>query len=159
MQRIRKYFPRAQFALEVKQRINFSLLKEGGQPSKTLFACSVCPDEINHYPTSLNYRLARGAGKCFYMGGLAGIPFVGRVGYNAFTAHIPNDGNLVVLFAPHVGCSPEGDLGLFLRDGQSVYDNACKEAIAAYKWLQSNQWEPIHDKNAPVVVPKDTDPY
>ena len=119
----------------------------------------MCPDEINHYPTSLNYRLARGAGKCFYMGGLAGIPFVGRVGYNAFTAHIPNDGNLVVLFAPHVGCTPEGDLGLFLRDGQSVYDNACKEAIAAYKWLQSNQWEPIHDKNAPVVVPKGTDPY
>ena len=59
------------------------------------------------------------------MGGLAGIPFIGKVGYNAFTSHMPEGGNLVVLFAPHVGCSPEGDLGSYLRDGQSIPDIAC----------------------------------
>ena len=85
MLKIKKYFPQAQFAIELNQRINFALLKEGSRPSNTLFACSVCPDEINHYPNSLNNRLSRVAGKCFYMGGLAGIPFIGKVGYNAFT--------------------------------------------------------------------------
>ena len=78
MQKIRRYFPGAQFAIELKQRINFSLLKAGGRPSSTLFACSVCPDEINHYPNSLNARLSRGAGKACYMGGLGGIPFLGK---------------------------------------------------------------------------------
>ena len=108
MFRIRKSFPTAQFAVECHQRINYALLREGSRPSNTLFAASVCPDEINHYPQSLNSRLNRVAGKCFYMGGLGGIPFVGKVGYGAFTAHMPSNGNLVILFCPHVGVSPDG---------------------------------------------------
>ena len=103
--------------MELNQRINFALLKEGSRPSNTLFACSVCPDEINHYPNSLNNRLSRVAGKCFYMGGLAGIPFIGKVGYNAFTSHMPYGGNLVILFAPHVGITQDGEFGKFGRDG------------------------------------------
>ena len=141
MMKIKKYFPRAQFAIELHQRINFALLKEGSRPSNTLFACSVCPDEINHYPNSLNNRLSRVAGKCFYMGGLAGVPFIGKVGYNAFTSHMPEGGNLVILFSPHVGVTPDGDFGKFDRDGQDFHDNACGAAVAAYKFLMDNEWE------------------
>ena len=142
MFKLKRYFPQAQFSLDCHQRINYALLREGSRPANTLFACSVCPDEINHYPQSLNNRLSRVAGKCFYMGGLGGIPFTGKVGYNAFTAHMPDNGNLVILFCPHVGITPDGEFGKFDREGQEGHDVACGAAIGAYRWLETNEWEP-----------------
>lgn len=156
---ITKHFPTAQSAIELNQRITFTLIKEGSRRKNTLFAASVCPDEINHYPNSLNNRLSRGAGKCFYMGGLAGIPFIGKVGYNAFTSHMPVQGNLVILFSPHIGVTPDGEFGKFAREGQDTEDNACGAAIAAFRWLQTNDWEPQNDKEAKVQVPNDTDTF
>ena len=51
------------------------------------------------------------------MGGLAGVPFIGKVGYNAFTAHVPKGGNLVILFSPHLGITPDGNFGKYARFG------------------------------------------
>jgi hypothetical protein len=31
------------------------------------------------------------------------MPFVGKTGWGAFSSHCPEDGNIVILFAPHVG--------------------------------------------------------
>jgi hypothetical protein len=42
----------------------------------TLFAASLCPDEINHHENSLTSKLHWS--ECFQMGGLAGIPFPGE---------------------------------------------------------------------------------
>jgi hypothetical protein len=42
---------------------------------------------------------------------LAGIPFTGKTGFTAFSHHIPDNGNLFVLFAPHVGISKSGRIG------------------------------------------------
>ena len=42
-------------------------------------------------------------GENFNMGGLAGIPFVGKSGFNAFTSHIPENGHLLIAYGPHVG--------------------------------------------------------
>ncbi len=53
----------------------------GFSNDNTLFASSVCVDEINHFETSLNNRLKNFWNGCFYMGGLGGIPFIGKVGY------------------------------------------------------------------------------
>ena len=72
---------------------------------------------------------------------------------------MPNGGNLVVLFSPHVGCTPEGDFGKFSRDGQDFNDHACGAAIAAYKWLENNEWEPIHEKLVRVKIPTETDAF
>ena len=47
------------------------------------------------------------------MGGLGSLPFIGKVGFGAFAAHVPKDGNLVILFGPHVGIGPNGILGDF----------------------------------------------
>ena len=142
MLRIRKHFPRAAFTMELHQRINFALLKEGSRRDNTLFACSVCPDEINHYTNSLHNRLGRVSKRTFYMGGLSGIPFIGSLGYNAFTAHMPRGGNLVIQFSPHVGVTPDGEFGKFARPGQDAHDSACGAAVAAYTWLRDNEWEP-----------------
>ena len=72
------------------------------------------------------------------MGGLGGIPFVGRVGFGAFQAHIPKDGHLVILFAPHVGIAPDGTIGKFHRENQEHLDKACGAAIGALSTLDAN---------------------
>jgi hypothetical protein len=72
-------------------------------------------------------------GHVFNLGGIAGIPFVGKTGFTAFSHHVPDDGNLFVLYAPHVGMSPQGEVGKMLRDGQNKLTTNCGAAIAAYE--------------------------
>lgn len=72
------------------------------------------------------------------MGGLGGIPFIGEVGFGAFSAHVPKNGNLLILFAPHVGVSPNGIIGDYARSGQDHDDHACGAAIGALKKLKSS---------------------
>jgi hypothetical protein len=50
-------------------------------------------------------------GEVFHMGGLGGIPFTGKTGFNAFSSHVPDHGNLFVLMAPHVGVSRSAKIG------------------------------------------------
>jgi len=80
---------------------------------------------------SLNNRLKEFWGECFYMGGLGGIPFIGKVGFGAYSAHIPKGGNLFIFFAPHVGVTPDGEIGKYAREGQEHHDSACGAAIGA----------------------------
>jgi len=73
---------------------------------KTLFAASICPDEINHHLHDFDDTF----GDAFVMGGLAGVPFTGTTGFAAFKSHVHDDGALFVLYAPHVGISATGTL-------------------------------------------------
>ena len=82
-------FPNAEFASESFRKINNFLLAEGLDGDNTLFASSICVDEINHHDHSLATQMKNYWGECFYMGGLGGIPFIGSVGYGAFSAHVP----------------------------------------------------------------------
>jgi hypothetical protein len=88
--------------------------------------------------SSLNNRLRHYWGECFYMGGLGGIPFIGKVGFGAFSHHVPHGGNLFILFAPHVGITPDGTIGKYARDGQDHHDSACGAAIGAFGKLKEN---------------------
>ena len=137
MQSLRANFPRAEFNSDVFRKVNNALLSLGCTTKNTLFASSVCVDEINHTPTSLNDRLAQEWRECFYMGGLGGIPFSGRTGYKAYTHHVPDDGNVFILFASHVGISPTGEVGKFARHGQNHLDSACGAAVGAYNLIKS----------------------
>ncbi len=60
----------------------------------TLFAQSVCPDEINHEADGLPELLAKELGAKFHMGGLGGVPFTGQTGFVAYSHHVP-DGKLI----------------------------------------------------------------
>lgn len=51
------------------------------------------------------------------MGGLGGIPFIGKSGYKALVNHLPVGGNLFILFAPHVGVTSHGNIGKIERPG------------------------------------------
>jgi hypothetical protein len=66
-------------------------------------------------------------------GGLAGIPFTGKGGYGALSHHLVKDGNLLLLFAPHVGISGDGlHLGQYNRAGQAYSTAACGAAVGAF---------------------------
>jgi hypothetical protein len=49
------------------------------------------------------------------MGGLAGFPFTGKTGFDAFSSHCPNDGNIVVMFTSHVAIDSNGTIGKIKR--------------------------------------------
>ncbi len=56
----------------------------------TLFAQSICPDEINHEVGDITNIFSGYLGEVFHMGGLAGIPFTGKTGFGAFKSHVPD---------------------------------------------------------------------
>ena len=117
MKMLIKSFPNAKFTSEAFKKINQVILSLGCHPENTLFASSVCVDEINHHKDSLNRQLADFWGECFYMGGLGGLPFVGKTGFKAYSHHVPNDGHILILFAPHVGIAEDGIIGKYCRPG------------------------------------------
>lgn len=98
---------------EVDSYSYFRLSKMGFNAENTLFGESSCPDEINHDNPNEDVSLLMAArwGEHFSLGGLAGIPFTGKTGWSAFSAHVPLDGNIVLMFAPHVGIDKDGNVG------------------------------------------------
>jgi len=109
----------------------------GMTPANTLYADSLCPDEINHEKGDLADIMKEYWGECFPMGGIGGAPFVGKTGFSAFSHHVPDDGHLVLLFGPHVAVSERGEVGKYAREGQSNESSACGAVIAAYHQCNS----------------------
>ena len=83
---------------------------------------SYLPNNIGQWPNSINSFLGP-----FMSGGLAGFPFVGTVGYGAFSSHVTNTGTLFVTSMPHIGVTEDGRSGRMLRRGKddSLTDNTC----------------------------------
>lgn len=132
----REAFPDSRVVSDIADSVTKELNDRGFTAENTLFSASVCPDEINHAHNNLSQMFTRKWGECFQMGGLAGIPFSGQTGFGAFSAHVPHNGNLFILFAPHIGISPAGEFGLYAREGQGQKcGTACGAAIAAHKHI------------------------
>ena len=74
-------------------------------------------------------------GDNFFLGGLSGFPFGGNTAFGAMAAHIPDDGNCLVVYGPHVGVSQDGTVGKVERRGIKLLDNCCGSAIAASGYL------------------------
>eukprot|EP00047_Mylnosiga_fluctuans_P006159 m.245222 g.245222 ORF g.245222 m.245222 type:complete len:327 (-) comp14632_c0_seq1:41-1021(-) len=139
LDQVHKFFPGSGPSSHIHAEVERVLSADGFTPENTLFACSVCVDEINHEDDDITCLLKSFWGECFYLGGLAGVPFVGKTGFSAFSHHCPEDGNLFVLFAPHVGIAPNGSIGKYARAGQSDLDNACGAAVGAFKAVEAGQ--------------------
>ena len=77
-------------------------------------------------------------GEVFILGGLAGVPFTGAAGWGAFSHHVPKDGNIFVMYAPHVGVSEKGNIGWVHRPGMTHKSTACGSAIGAYGVLKDS---------------------
>jgi hypothetical protein len=62
----------------------------GMSKESTLFAHSVCPDEINHDDGDITVDLRENFEGVFSLAGLGGIPFSGQTGFGAYAAHVPD---------------------------------------------------------------------
>ena len=128
------YFPGNMPGIEAEKLVAKILSRRGFNDVNTLFTDSSCPDELNHNcpENDITSVFQERWGEIFPLGGLAGFPFTGKTGWAAFSSHCPVDGNIVVLFAPHVGIDNSGVVGKVLRDGQDHSSTACGAAIGAY---------------------------
>lgn len=106
-------------------------------PQNTIFAHSVCSDEVNNKDKQLVALMVDRWQEGFSLGGLAGVPFAGKSGFGAYLHHAPDSGKLLVMFAPHVGIGADGNIGALQRDGQVKVSNACGAAVGAYKALSA----------------------
>jgi Limiting CO2-inducible proteins B/C beta carbonyic anhydrases len=66
----------------------------------------------------------------------SGFPFAGNTGFGAMSAHIPDNGNCLIVFAPHVGITQDGVVGKVERAGIKLVDTCCGSAIAANNYLK-----------------------
>merc|ERR1712241_656007 len=107
-------------------------VKYGFTNRNTLYGQSIGADEANHVTGELGDQMRHTWGHVFNLGGIGGIPFVGKTGFTAFSHHVPDNGNLLVVYAPNIGMSPNGELGKLLRDGQNKLTVTCSSAIEAY---------------------------
>lgn len=131
-QAMHKFFPGALPSQALHERKKAILRKYGFLPENTIFATSLCPDEINNDPSDLPVIMQSHWGDVFPMGGISGAPFVGKTGFGAFSSHVPDDGNIIILYGPHVGISSTGEVGACMRDGQTSMSTACGAVVGAY---------------------------
>ena len=132
------------FGHEIEEMVYIELDRLGFTPNNTLFAESTCPDEVNHDNPSedINAIFGNRWGEVFPLGGLAGMPFTGKTGWAAFSSHRPDDGNICVLFAPHVGVDCNGEVGKVTREGQEGSSSACGAAIGAFNAVKNFKDDP-----------------
>ena len=127
-----------------EEAIYTELKKLNFTAENTLFADSSCPDEINHDDPDedITSQFSKRWGEVFPLAGLAGLPFTGKTGWGAFSSHCPNpDGNIVVLFAPHVGIDHDGTVGSIKRQGIDHKTTACGAAIGAFTAIKRDRTE------------------
>ena len=90
-------------------------------------------DEVNTKPGEIIDLFKNRYGENFLLGGLAGVPFVGKAGIGAYSHHVADGGKMFILFAPHVGVEYNGKVGSLMRVNQNEISTACGAAVGAFK--------------------------
>jgi len=154
-------FPTALLSADLDEKVARTLGGRGYTPRNTLFAHSVCSDEVNLHQEQLVDLMVHRWQEGFALGGLGGLPFAGKSGFRAYLHHVPDRGRLLVLFAPHVGIDASGRIGALERDGQSLVSKACGAGIGAYKALAAKAKAPPPAAPSSVldITDKDTAPF
>jgi hypothetical protein len=83
---------------------------------------STCVDDIIYTKNFHAHPEIKGP---FNLGGLAGLPFGGISGLSAFAHHIPENGTMLLVIAPHIGYTKNNGWGYVLRSGQPEPSTCC----------------------------------
>jgi len=144
---VTKHFPTALPGSHVEQMVFTALADKSFTPENTVYTESSCPDELNHDSNDdISNQMANRWGEIFPLGGLAGIPFTGKTGWGAFSHHVPDNGNILALYAPHVGITKEGVVGKIHRPKMSKKTTACGASIGAYNALDGAKKEDYEEE-------------
>lgn len=123
MEVIKQHYPEAVTIRSLAEQIIRDLNAQDLSISKTIWATSLCADEANNAVNIFSVLFA-GSGP-FNLGGLSGLPFIGKTGLLAFASHIPTNGGAFIIYGPHIGITAEGVLGKIRRDEQVSDSNCC----------------------------------
>jgi hypothetical protein len=126
---VRKWYPKAFTSIDTVNRLLDTIERELGlMPHQLMHADSMCCDDVNaiQYPPRAMEMLGP-----FHLGGLNGFPFAGITGMNAFAHHVPEDGGVIIFYAPHIGITKDGTIGEIHRIGQSKNSACCGAAKGA----------------------------
>jgi len=134
---VRKWYPNAKTTIEAVDIVmDIIEAKLQLKPNQLMLADSLCCDDVNaiQYPSRAYEMLGP-----FKMGGLDGYPFAGLTGMGAFAHHVPEDGAVIVFYAPHIGITKDGGIGEIHRIGQSQNSACCGAAKGALGKLVNNE--------------------
>lgn len=151
--RIAVSFPGAKTNDALLKYIGSQLAGLGYGTKNTLVATSLCCDEVNR---PLENALAKAYDEPFVMGGLAGFPFGGITSFGAMAHHIPDDGNCLIVYGPHVGVDSFGTVGAINRRGRAKPGACCGSAAAALGKLRKGSMVPAADGGATPPPPTDS---
>jgi hypothetical protein len=137
---IRKEFPGAMRGFEFSDSVLHYLHRKCGIMSeKMLLGVSTCVDDIIY---TKNFHLHPEIKGPFHLGGLAGLPFTGTSGLEAFAHHIPDSGTMVLLVEPHIGYSEKAGWGYVLRHEQHEPSACCGALMGTLDKLQKGLLKP-----------------
>ena len=149
-------FPNAMVYQDVGEFMIETLVNTVGYDiEKTLCATSMCHEERNQpfettlaqtfdhnynfnylyysgkLPSSSKQATTSGGG-----GGLAGCPFGGVPSFRKMKLHVPDGGDCILVYGPHMGLSLSGQVGT-ITDGDATDDSAlcCQSAILASNYV------------------------
>lgn len=146
-QTLDKSFPGALTNADLIEMITGTLGAKGFDTKKTLVATSLCCDEVNR---PLETDLSEVFDTNFNMGGLAGFPFGGATSFGAMASHIPDGGDCVVIYGPHVGVDGDGSVGTVERRGKASGGACCGSAVAASGYVAG-----VHAGGGEAPLPSD----
>lgn len=137
LETVRKWYPKALTSIDTVNRLLDTIERELGlKPYQLMHADSMCCDDVNaiQYPPRALEMLGQ-----FHLGGLNGFPFAGITGMNAFAHHVPENGAVIIFYAPHIGVTKEGVIGEIHRIGQRENSACCGAAKGALAKLIKQQ--------------------
>jgi len=100
------------------------------RPDATFAAVSICRDELTQQLIEL---VAQRWHRPFALGGLGGLPSLGRTGWRACLSHVPDTtdrGRLLVFGMPHVGMDTSGAVGQSARRNQEHPTSTCGAIVS-----------------------------
>jgi len=129
----------------------FEQLKEkyGILPSQILLGVSTCVDDIIYTKNFHAHPEIKGP---FHLGGLAGLPFTGTSGLEAFAHHIPDGGTMLLMIEPHIGISEKG-WGYILRPEQQTGSSCCGALMGTLNQLKRGTKQTIMEEDYQGDVP------
>jgi hypothetical protein len=135
--KIREAFPGAMPAYQFSDSlIHYLNTRYGIRPEQVLIGASTCVDDIIY---TKNFHLHPEIKGPFHLGGLAGLPFTGVSGLEAFAHHIPDGGVMLLLVEPHIGYSDEAGWGYVLRHDQHEPSSCCGALMGTLSKLKAGQ--------------------
>ena len=134
MERAKMTFPGCITAHQLARSLDVLLKPKGFCKETTLLTTSFDCDEVCR---DLEDELRSAYGQNFSMGGIGGFPFGGCTAFGAMGHHIPINGQVLIVFGPHVGIDFDGVIGKINRRGHEGSGHCCNTAHAAMEYVKA----------------------